>query len=112
MLWPPLCHPILPCPAGVGRRQLYVHLGRTLVLQPSPEMTFITEGKASYLPILPAQPGVYELRNKPSLASQMAAARARAHSLRNGLATGTPATSREQVLAAIMDCPHPLDTPG
>jgi hypothetical protein len=81
-----------------------------LVLQPSPELTFISEGMGSYLPMLPAQPGVYELLEKPSLASQMAAARTRAQSLRNGIATGTPASNREQVLAAIMDCPHPLDT--
>eukprot|EP00775_Hariotina_reticulata_P012659 gene12659-12786_t len=96
--------------SGAGRRQLYVHLGRMLVLQPSPELTFITEGKASYLPMLPAKPGVYELLNKPSLASQMAAARNHAQSLRHGIATGVPATSRDQVLAAIMDTPHPLDT--
>jgi hypothetical protein len=80
-----------------------------LVLQPSPELRFITE-PSSYLPLLPQQPGVYELLQKPSLAQAMAAAKLRAQALHSGTALGRLATSQQEVLAAIMDCPHPLET--
>ncbi|WIA12809.1 hypothetical protein OEZ85_006440 [Tetradesmus obliquus] len=94
---------------GAGRRQLYVHIGRMLVLQPSPELRFITEPNP-HLPVLPQQPGVYELLHKPRLTHAMAAAKLRTQALRNGAALGPPATSQQEVLAAIMDGPHPLET--
>lgn len=95
--------------SGAGRRQLYVHIGRMLVLQPSPELRFITEPNP-HLPVLPQQPGVYELLHKPRLTHAMAAAKLRTQALRNGAALGPPAASQQEVLAAIMDCPHPLET--
>ncbi|KAF6252062.1 Alpha/Beta hydrolase protein [Scenedesmus sp. NREL 46B-D3] len=94
---------------GAGRRQLYVHIGRMLVLQPSPELRFITEA-SPHLPLLPQQPGVYEILAKPSLAQSMAAGRLRSKALRHGAALGRPAASQHEALAAIMDCPHPLET--
>lgn len=125
--------------AGSGRRQLYVHIGRMFVLQPSPELKFITEPNP-HLPVLPQRADVYELMPRPTLASAMAAARHRAvqsllslnelndvagkssavpSALQPGvdptlnlLALGRPAKSSEEVLAAIMDCPHPLETLG
>jgi hypothetical protein len=95
--------------AGAGRRQLYVHIGRMLVLQPSQELRFITE-PSSHLPLLPQQPGVYELLQKPSLVQSMSAAKLRTQALRNGAVLGRPAVSQQEVLAAVMDCPHPLVT--
>jgi hypothetical protein len=96
---------------GTGRRQLYVHIGRMFVLQPSPELRFITE-PSSFLPLLPQQPGLYALLDRPSLSHAMNVARTRASAVRNGAALGRPAVSRDEALAAIMDCPHPLETLG
>lgn len=96
---------------GTGRRQLYVHIGRMHVLQPSPELPFITEPN-SFLPLLPPKPDLYALTDGPTLAHAMHVARTRATAVRNGAALGQPAVSRDQVLAAIMDCPHPLETLG
>lgn len=96
---------------GDGRRQLYVHIGRMHVLQPSADLPFITEPN-SFLPLLPAKPELFALVDKPSLAHAMAVARTRATAVRNGAALGRPAVSRDEVLAAIMDCPHPLETLG
>lgn len=98
--------------SGDGRRQLYVHIGRMHVLQPSPELPFITEKGASFLPLLPPKAELFALHDKPSLAHSMAVARARASAVRNGAALGRPAGSRDEVLAAVMDCPHPLETLG
>eukprot|EP00878_Enallax_costatus_P023268 GHUV01024738.1.p1 GENE.GHUV01024738.1~~GHUV01024738.1.p1 ORF type:complete len:246 (+),score=46.02 GHUV01024738.1:984-1721(+) len=124
---------------GEGRRQLYVHIGRMFVLQPSTVLKFVTEPNP-HLPLLPQQAEVYELMPRPTLASAMAAARYRAaQGLRSlnelndaaggigssdvetqaGLgpalsliALGRPARHIEEVLAAIMDGPHPLDSLG
>jgi hypothetical protein len=80
------------------------------VLQPSPELPFITEA-APHLPLLPQRAELFELCDRPSLAHSMSVARARAAAVRNGNgALGRPAASRDEVLAALMDCPHPLDT--
>lgn len=96
---------------GDGRRQLYVHIGRMHVLQPSPELPFITEPN-SFLPLLPQQPGLFALTDRPSLKHAMAVARTRATAVRNGAALGRPAVNRDEALAAVMDCPHPLETLG
>ncbi|KAF8067235.1 choline monooxygenase [Scenedesmus sp. PABB004] len=95
--------------SGEGRRQLYVHIGRVRVLQPDPELPFVTEAQP-HLPMLPQAPGLYELLPRPRLADAMAAATRRAARLRRGLPLGRPAASREEALAAIMDTPHPLET--
>lgn len=127
------------CLAGEGRRQLYVHIGRMFVLQPSTDLQFVTEPNP-HLPLLPQRADVYELMPRPTLVSSLAAARHRAsQGLRslnelndaaggagtetadasaamdpalNLLALGRPAKNVEEVLAAIMDCPHPLETLG
>jgi len=96
---------------GTGRRQLYVHVGRMHVLQPSPELPFITEA-GSFLPVLPPKPEVYTLMDRPTLARAMDAARTRAVAVRNGTPLVQPAQSRDEALAAIMDCPHPLEIMG
>eukprot|EP00879_Flechtneria_rotunda_P005133 GHRR01005415.1.p1 GENE.GHRR01005415.1~~GHRR01005415.1.p1 ORF type:complete len:719 (+),score=230.97 GHRR01005415.1:657-2813(+) len=94
---------------GAGRRQLYVHIGRMMVLQPSQELKFITE-PSPYLPLLPQHGEVFKLLDKPMLSNFVTAPRLRAKSFRNGVPLGRPASSKEEVLAAIMDCPHPLET--
>lgn len=109
------------------------------VLQPSTGLKFVTEPNP-HLPVLPQRADVYELMPRPTLASALAAARHRAtQGLRslnelndaaggagsettdvqavldpalNLIALGRPARSVEEVLAAIMDCPHPLETLG
>lgn len=104
-----------------------MHIGRTFVLQPSTALKFVTEPNP-HLPLLPQQAEVYELMPRPTLASAMAAARYRAaQGLRSlnelNVATqiglnpalslislGRPARDVEEVLAAIMDAPHPLDS--
>lgn len=96
---------------GTGRRQLYVHIGRMHVLQPSTELPFITEPN-SFLPLLPPKSELFTLLDRPTLAHAMRVARTRASAVRNGAALGRPALSRDEVLAAIMDCPHPLETLG
>jgi hypothetical protein len=96
---------------GDGRRQLYVHIGRMHVLQPSPELTFITEPN-SFLPLLPPKPELYALADRPTLSRAMSVARTRARAVRNGAALGRPAVSRGEALAAVMDCPHPIETLG
>lgn len=96
---------------GNGRRQVYVHIGRMHVLQPSPELPFILEPN-SFLPLLPQKAELYALSDRPTLAHAMSVARTRAAAVRNGAALGRPAVSRDEALAAIMDCPHPLETLG
>jgi hypothetical protein len=109
------------------------------VLQPSIGLKFVTEPNP-HIPVLPQRADVYELMPRPTLASALAAARHRAaQGLRslnelndaaggagsettdvqavldpalNLIALGRPARSVEEVLAAIMDCPHPLETLG
>lgn len=95
---------------GTGRRQMYLHIGRMHVLQPSPELPFITERAGSFLPLLPQKPELFALQDRPSLSHAMDVARSRAAAVRNGKPVGQPAVSRDEVLAAIMDCPHPLET--
>jgi hypothetical protein len=108
--------------SGAGRRQLYVHIGRMHVLQPSAELSFISEA-APHLPLLPQRPELFELLERPRRAAPARAANAGAAATAArgasagsaalaSLPRGRAAASRDEVLAAIMDCPHPLDTLG
>lgn len=80
-----------------------------VLLQPSPELPFVTE-PSPHLPMLPQRAEAYELLSQPSLTQHMAAARHRAKALRSGIAVGKPAASHHEVLASVMDAPHPLET--
>ncbi|GBF97105.1 triacylglycerol lipase [Raphidocelis subcapitata] len=89
-----------------NRKQMFVHLGRSIVMQPSPELRFAAEPG---LPLLPAGGGAYELA-PPTLAARMRAAAARAAAARDGKPAGREAACVGEALAALMDNPHPLET--
>jgi hypothetical protein len=102
-----------------ARKQMFVHLGRSVVLQPSPSLRFASEPG---LPLLPPGGGAYEL-GAPTLAGRMASARARgAAAVASAPAGGSSAaaapprphpreaSSADEALAALMDNPHPLET--
>lgn len=97
------------CLNWASRKQMYCHIGRTIVLQPSSDLRFA--GSELPLPLLPPVGGVWELA-APTLAARMAAAAARSAATREGRALGREASCVDEALAALMDNPHPLETLG
>ncbi|KAI8464073.1 MAG: hypothetical protein J3K34DRAFT_462113 [Monoraphidium minutum] len=89
-----------------SRKQMYVHIGRAAVLQPSPALRFASEPP---LPLLPPGGGAYDLV-PPTLAARMRAAGARAGAAAGGRPAGREAACVDEALAALMDNPHPLET--
>lgn len=102
---------------------MYAFVGQSIVMQPSKASTmFAADGPH---PMLGHQGGAWRL-GEPTLQSRMAAARQASQAAREGqpmaltrAASSTSSSSGcggsqaecvEEALAALMDCPHPLDT--
>jgi hypothetical protein len=88
---------------------MFVHIGRTIVLQPSPELRFAAPEPP--LPLLPPGGAAHELA-PPTLAARMRAAGARSAAAREGRPLAREAGCVDEALAALMDNPHPLETLG
>ena len=89
-----------------SRKQMFVHVGRAVVLQPDAALKFAQEPP---LPLLPPGGGAYELA-PPTLAARMRAAQARRAAARAGRPLAREAACVDEALAALMDNPHPLET--
>lgn len=116
------------CLQGSGKVVLYFFIGRTLVLQPDENLSFV--GGEGYLPILPSSSGLWMLR-EPTMLSKFAvqgrelrnsqfrsseqtrdSAEASTSGATDDRKYGSVAPTLKDAVMELMDNPHPLDILG